>query len=291
MRISSALLLCCFTLSGYAQIPSTDIFLSDMRKTEGKWTFSTPRNITSREGYDNQPCFSSDSRRMLFVSMTDTIQSDLYVYGIYDSTLERLAQTSESEYSPQFLGDGKSVSAVRVDSDKGQRLYEFTDEFQTAVELTPGLDSIGYYCWLNDSTIALACLNNGLELTIYEKNNAQFLSLEKGIGRCLQRIPGTNDLLFVKKDGEEVTLMIYSTARGETGMMAKGLSGVEDYCFLPDGTLLAGKDGKLFANDIYGDGGWEQLADFSGSAGDFYRICSSPDGRRLALVTYRGKKP
>lgn len=291
MKINRVLFLCFLSWQGFAQVPSTDIFLTDVRKTDGKLIFSTPRNITAREGYDNQPWFSSDSRRMLFVSMTDSTQSDLFVYGIFDSTSTRLTETPESEYSPQYVDDGKSVSAVRVDSDKGQRLYEFTDEFQTTVELTPGLDSIGYYCWINDTTIALACLNNGLELIIYEKNNAQYLPVEKGIGRCLLRIPGTSDLLFVKKENEEVTLMIYSTARGEAGMLAKGMAGVEDYCFLPDGTLLAGRDGKLYGTDIYGSGGWQQLADFSESAGNFYRICSSPDGRRLALVTYPGKKP
>ncbi len=291
MRIVLAICGFCVALNVSAQVPSTDIFLTEVKKKEGKLTFSTPRNITHRDGYDNQPWFSRDNKSILYVSMPDSTQTDIYQYNIADSSVKRITETNLSEYSPQYMKGDKTISVVRVDNDKGQRIYELADEDNEPIQLAPGLDSVGYYCWLNDSIIAMVSLNHGLDLLIYEKNNEQFVTAEKGIGRCLLKIPGGDDLLFVKKGEPENSLMIYSTSRGETGILFKGLSEVEDYSFLPDGTLLGGKDGKLYSLDIYGDGKWIEIADFSKSVGNFYRIQVSSDGRYLALVSYLGKKP
>jgi hypothetical protein len=40
--------------------PATDIFLADLAVADGRFAVSAPRNLTARDGYDNQPAFSRD---------------------------------------------------------------------------------------------------------------------------------------------------------------------------------------------------------------------------------------
>ena len=271
--------------------PSTEIYIVNITEKNGELSFSEPVNITNHEGYDNQPEFSADGKKLLYVSMPDTIQTEIYEYNFKDSSTTRMTNTEESEYSPRYYNKGKTVSAVRVNKNKAQRLCAFTGSFDEAEELLPGLDSIGYYTWVNDSMLALAGLNKGLELIVYDFYGGQFVIPEKNIGRCLLKIPGEDAFLFCRKTGAFVNLYRYNIRNDEVTGFGDGLDDVEDYAFSPDGKLYAGKEGKLFVMNAPKSREWIQIADFSKSIGPFYRITVSHDGKRLALVAYSGKKP
>lgn len=277
--------------SAFAQVSTTEIYIVNVGKKDKKVTYSTPVNITNHKGYDNQPEFTPDGKKLFYVSMPDTVQSEVYEYNFEDSTTTRMTETPESEYSPKFSPDGKTTTMVRVDGDKGQRFYQFTKDPEDLYNITQGLDSIGYYCWINDSTVALACLNNGMELYVYEVKNSQFVVLEKNIGRCMMALKTGTNLIFVRKAGDDVSLMNFDVVSGETNFYCDGMKGVEDYAMGPDGRIYCGNEGKLYAIDPNGSRKWEELADFSKTIAGFYRLAVSPDGRRIALVAYEGKKP
>src|SRR6266404_1092317 len=92
-----------------AQLPETDIYLSNVLVTNGKLVFSKPENITNRKGYDNQPYFTTDGITLLFVSARDTNQTDVYVYDIRTKKISQLTNTAESEYSPALSPNGKNI--------------------------------------------------------------------------------------------------------------------------------------------------------------------------------------
>src|SRR5204863_1692912 len=108
-----------------AQLPETDIFICDMKVKGGKFEFSKPDNITHRAGYDNQPYFMPDGKSLMYVSIPDTTQADIFSYDFKSKKSSAVTNSKESEYSPMLAPDGKSISVVRVDEDKGQRFYKF----------------------------------------------------------------------------------------------------------------------------------------------------------------------
>ena len=63
------------------QLPDTDIFLFKARSTGKSHSFGEAKNITNRIGYDNQPCFSPDSKELLFVAVEDSGQSEIRKYN------------------------------------------------------------------------------------------------------------------------------------------------------------------------------------------------------------------
>jgi len=278
-------------LTTSAQQMSTDIFLTNFgMNREGQYFFTAPQNITHRPGYDNQPSFSKDGSKVYYVAYYDTLQSDIYVYSLEDSTNTRLTETPESEFSPRVTADDLGFTIVRVDADKGQRFYKVLMDGTNEFQLLGVSDSVAYYCIANDSTYAVADLNNNvMELNIYEMPSEQFIPLAKNIGRCIAVIPDSdNEISYVDKaDTNGYMLMSFSINTGLIGSVCQLKKGVEDYVWTKDGKLLIGYEGKLLMFDRNKpDNGWTELADFSKSVGNFYRIAISQQGTQLALVAY-----
>lgn len=117
----------------------------------------------------------------------------------------------------------------------------------------------------------------------------QFIPLAKNIGRCIAVIPdGDNEISYVDKaDTNGYMLMSFSINSGLIGSVCQLKKGVEDYVWTKDGKLLIGYEGKLMMFDrSKPENGWTELADFSKSVGNFYRIAISQQGTQLALVAY-----
>jgi Tol biopolymer transport system component len=105
--------------------PDTDIFLASF-SARAQPAVSRAVNITHTPGYDNQPSFTPDGAAILFTSNRGGTQTDIYRYEIATETTARLTNTPEGEYSPTVTPDGQHISAIRVEADSTQRLWQFT---------------------------------------------------------------------------------------------------------------------------------------------------------------------
>src|SRR5437868_2850144 len=106
-----------------AQLPETDLWLFKITTEDKKLVLGEGKNITSRKGYDNQPFFTPDGKQILYVSIREDKQADVYRYDLGKAQSFQLTKTKESEYSPNYTPDGKSISCVVVEADSTQRLW------------------------------------------------------------------------------------------------------------------------------------------------------------------------
>lgn len=289
---------------------STELWLVDMMNKEGKIIFGMPVRITDNDYYDNQPCFSKDGRFIYYASMPDTIQSDIYEYDVAKKTVRQITKSEESEFQPQPLPFDKSLlSIVRVDLDKSQRFYSVNMDGTEFSYLSEAEDSVAYYTWMNDTTVGMYKLNGkGGTLEQYDMIPLQSIILmEGGFGRCLQKVPQSSDLTYVTKAEKEKedektkqkvkindwNIMRYNFDTQEKTWVAKTMDDEEDFCWTPYETLLMGSKGKLYMLDPkLGElAEWLEVADYSKTVGNFYRLASSPMGNKIVLVSYKGKKP
>ena len=105
--------------------PSTDIYLTQLVRTQGRLTISAVRNVTRRTGYDNQPAFSLDNRTLYYTSNRGDGQSDIWSIDLTTNRHSQVTRTPESEYSTAVTPDRRSLSVVRVERDSTQRLWRF----------------------------------------------------------------------------------------------------------------------------------------------------------------------
>jgi WD40 repeat protein len=264
--------------------PSTDIYLIDMKKENGKMKFGAPHMINSTVGYNNQPSFMADGQSVLFTSIRDQ-QADIYRYDIRAATTTQITNTSESEYSPTLMPDAANISAVRVEADGAQRLWKFPLSGGAPSLVLEKIKPVGYHLWIDDHTLALFVLGKPNTLQLADTRTGKSEVLAENPGRILRMIPKQQKFTFVHKisDQEWLIKSIDLKTRGMATLI-KTFTGVEDYAWTPAGVLLMARDSKLFTRQK-SDWARVELVDFS-NAGlrGITRIAVSPKGDRIAVV-------
>lgn len=271
---------------GQTAPPSTDIYLVELSTAGGSVKVSRPVNITNREGYDNQPSFTPDGRSILYTSIREDSQADIYRYNISDGSTSRVIHTTESEYSPTITPDGKFFSVIRVEKDQTQRLWKFPVGGGEPSLVLERIKPVGYHVWIDESRLALFILGSPNTLQIVEVGAERAETAANNIGRSLHRRPRQEKINFVRKlsDQQWVIEEMDIKTRKITRLI-ETLPASEDFVWTPDGKILMAKGAKLYSWNTERDQSWQEVADFSGSGiKQTTRLSVSPQGDKLAMV-------
>src|SRR6266404_4057402 len=291
----SCLAVLAFSATGFSQTPTpspmpappaTDIFMIDLATTRaGNLKLGEPVKITNWAGYNNQPGFMSDGQSILYTSMREK-QADIYRYDIGSAATIQVTHTPESGYSPTLMPDGKSISVVRVENDRTQRLWKFPLAGGAPSLVLEKIKPVGYHLWVDDDTLALFVLGKPNTLQLVDLRSGKAEVIAENPGRILRRVPHENKFSFVHKVSDQEWLVkIFDLKTRNVATFIKTFPGVEDYAWTPSGVLLMANESKLFGR-TKSDFAWVELADFS-HAGlkNITRIAVSPKGDRIAVVS------
>jgi len=270
--------------------PASEIFVVSLKVSGDNWKFGEPKKITDYAGYNNQPFFMPDGS-ILYTSIRNK-QADIYRYDRQTGQSSQVTDTSESEYSPTLMPDGKNISVVRVEADGTQRLWKFPLAGGPPSLILESVKPVGYHLWVDDHTLALFILGgsgkpNFLELIDTQTGKSTFVT--ENPGRVLRRIPNQKNFSFVHKvTDQRWEIKSFDVRMRTSASLMATLPGVEDYAWLPSGKLLMAKDSKLFAVLPLSGDTWHEVADFS-NAGlrRITRIAVSSHGNEIAIVGVR----
>lgn len=267
-------------------VPSTDIFLLDLTTRKGRPSFGQPRNITRRAGYDNQPGFSADGKSLLYTSIREDNQADIYLYDLAKDSTKQLTATKESEYSPTIMPGGKALSVVRVEADGTQRLWSFPFGGAPPALLLPEIKPVGYHLWLDSHSLLLFVLGQPATLQLVEAQSGKAEKLADNPGRTLLAIPKQQKVSFVHKlSADEWLVKSFDLRSRQIATLTKTLPGQEYFCWTGEGVLLMAKGAKLYKWEAGQVGQWQEAADFSAfGLKEITRLAVSPKGDKLALV-------
>jgi len=268
-----------------------DIYLVSVDEKNGVLEFGKPNKITDREGYDNQPSFTADGRGILYTSNREG-QTDIYRYYIRTGATRQVTQTNpESEYSAAVIPSGDAFSAVRVEPDSTQRLWQFNMDGSGARVVLTEIMPVGYYAWGDDDTIGLFVLANAetplSTMQIADTRSGRATIIAYGVGRSIHKVPGRNAISFTHRIPElwikEVDLEHHTVTP-----LIQLLDGNEFYAWLPDGSAITAQGSKLFRWDRERGTEWQEVADFADRGIEsISRLTVSPEGDRLAMVVAR----
>lgn len=264
-----------------------DVFVASLATAGGRVTVGAPRNVTARDGYDNQPSFSRDGRTLYFTSTREDAQADIYRVDLASGVTSRVTRTApESEYSAAELPEGGALAVIRVERDSTQRLWRLSEDGGSGAPLFPALRPVGYHAWGDAHHVAMFVLGSPNALVLGDTRTGRLDSLMFNIGRSLHRIPGTRQVSFVSKSYADAWyVMSLDVETREIRPLARLPRGVEDYAWLPDGRLLAGSGATVLVADPRADAAWVQVADLQPAGlAEITRLAVAPGGDRLAIV-------
>lgn len=278
------------TASGTARAeaaPSTDIYLYQLSRSllhRGRRLV----NLTNRTGYDNQPSFVGST--LYYTSVRDG-QADIYKFQNAEHT--RFTATSpESEYSAALTPDGSALTVVRVERDSTQRLWRFPLDGSAPSLVLRDVKPVGYFAWLDSTTLALFVLGNPNTLRIADTRTGAAAIVTTAIGRSLQRVPGGRRVSFVQRDTRDTTRWALKTVAPEP--KSDGSWDIQTVATLPDSAdyvvwRSAAEAYTAAGSRIYRlrrpATEWQVVADLS-RAGirQISRLALHPNGRELAIV-------
>jgi dipeptidyl aminopeptidase/acylaminoacyl peptidase len=277
-----------------AVTPVTNIFLADLDIKAG--AAAKVHNIVPHAGYNNQPAFMPDGSAILFVS-DRTGSTDVYRYDLRSSATTQVTDTRDAEFSPTPLADGSGFTVTRVadPSLKGeaytetQELWRYGYDGKPREKLVP-FGRIGYHAWQGKEQVALFLVGNAEAkkphtLVLADAGSGKTTLLSEAPGRSLGRTPDGKVSFVDKTDAKQWTV----SARGAKDPQAVVLTNTpggdsEDFCWLPDGSLMMGKGTQLWRWDGKMGSPMRMFADLGNLGGDIKRMAASPDGKRLAFV-------
>lgn len=255
MKKLLAIVLCGLPLAVCAQT-NPEVYLVDIKKDGDSLLFLNPINISDNEGYDNQPSFFDDDH--LLFSATRDGQTDIKKYQIQQGNYTWQSDTQNgSEYSPLRIKGSTHISAIRLDNDGTQLLYRYSN-IDADPEILINDLKVGYHVWFNEDILVTTVLTGeGMDLVVTNFKDNSSYTVQKNVGRSLNRIPNSNKISYVSK--EEVLWAIKSLdpVSGATEEIIRTYLLKEDLCWLEDGTLLTGYGNRLYRHHPKVDKDWK----------------------------------
>lgn len=263
---------------------NTEVHVFDIIKNEKGYDLKNGVNISNNIGYNSQPFFYDD-HSVIFAS-TRNKETDIVLYNVKNNTKRFISDTENGgEYSPQRIPESNDISAVRLDNDGLQRFYRYDFKTQKNKEIIPNL-KVAYPNWFDKNTIiAVAIVNDSLDLFICDLNKKTNIAVAKNVGRSVHRIPNTNLMSFISKENKESWLLKSLNPITKEIKTITSLKLQEDVTWLPTGILLISNGSTIYKFDPNKDTAPSLF--FSSSddnINNISRIVVNSDGTKLALV-------
>jgi hypothetical protein len=277
-----------------AQVPDSDIWVSEILVRGGTLDLGKPVNVTRHAGYDNQPCFLGDSQSFVFTSAVPEGGTDIYRCDLAGGAprVVRLTRTPESEYSPTPIEPGGTAfCTVRVEADSTQRLWCFDMDGTHPRLALSDVDSVGYFAWIDGTHVAAFVLGNEKKkephtLRVIDMTTQAQTTVARDIGRSLQRIPGTGDIIYTLQQADDrYRFFILKNGRTAGVPFTDAVGEGQDAAWLGDIMLHSSGTAIYAARPLQAGASWRPARDFAadGIAG-ITRMAVAPDHSLIAFV-------
>ncbi len=254
------------------------------------------QQINQQSGYFNQPEFSRDGQTLYYTaeqSSNSGSQMDIASYQLSSAQHGKVATTALSEYSPTLLPDGQGLSAVVVEADGRQRLWQLAATAPPQV-LLPELIGVGYHAWGPSQDLLIFQLGDSeaAHQIVYRDSAGHLTVLAKNIGRGLAWQPNTHIGYFTERTAAtdmtapvRLALSWYNVTTQQLSQRQLLLPvGAQDIRWLSPKRLLTSAGDKIYSWQP-GEARWQLWLDLAPACqGTVSRFSLTPAQDRIAFV-------
>jgi hypothetical protein len=281
-------------------LPNTHIWIAKFN--ERSLEVSDVRQITLGKGYNNQPCFSNDSKYLLYASDQDGNGSpDVMRHDLSTGSTTRITSTTASEFSPTPTSDGR-FTAIHVakpnaegeEYTESQELWEYDSVGKGLGRIIPAT-RVGYHAWLDQNHVAVFIVGNEdakapHKLVVYNTVDSTKLDVAANIGRCIKRAPN-GMLTYVDKSDTTAYKIIATAGDSQSSDTLVTLpKGTEDFCWMYEGTIFTFANGTLYGCTTYNQPRTWKAFVSPYVDGVISRLVMSPDSKYFAWVVKKSSE-
>ena len=261
----------------------TELYLAEIHAVEGDIAIASPKNISENPGYDNQPSFPDD--QTVLYARTRNGQTDIARYSFGNGKTAWLTDTpGGSEYSPLKIPATDAISTIRLDTSGLQRLYSYPMDGGDPKILLHDL-KVGYHLWYHQDLLVCTVLTeDGMDLVVVNFRDDSRYTFQKRVGRSLHRIPDSDLFSYIALEEGVARVKSMDPHSGTNKVIIPLPEGVQDVCWLPNGTLLCGKGNQILGFHPEKDSDWRVIHEFGPNLGEISRLAINPSGTQLAVV-------
>jgi Tol biopolymer transport system component len=265
--------------------PSTDIWIVPIDLTTTPASLGEARNLTDRDGYDNQPFFEPEGGGLLFTRQVDE-QTEIFRARTDTWVVAALTDTPESEYSPTVVPGGLEISLIRVESDGTQRLWAVRRDGSAPRVVLEHLAPVGYHAWTPGGALVTFVLGEPATLQLADLAAGTGVTVAADIGRSLHPLPDGSGFSFLQRLEGAWRIRSLDLESGDLGELGAPFEESQDMAWTPDGRILMGSGSRIAGRSV--DGAWEVLGDLAASGvHGITRLAVHPEGTWLAITAER----
>jgi hypothetical protein len=265
----------------YAQ-SGTEIFILDISESGGNINLSNPKNITNRQGYDNQPFFHPSKPLLYYTAMQDG-QTDIWSYNLKTNKTQKITNTIDSEYSPTVTSDKKYLSCVVQRKSNGdQDLVKYNIKNPTETQMifkSQKTGKIGYQAWLNTNELITFILGEPQTLHYQHLISEKDTIIAQNIGRSLHLIPKQKVFSFIQQIEKKMFIRSFNPGNNKIMDIAECPQDSEHYnSWLSENIILESRNNEIFSYNLI-DKKWKAVT-----------ISNSLPKRKISRMAIKGNK-
>lgn len=248
-----------------AQVPTTNIYLFDFELDKNELTLNNPKLLThfNSKGYNNQPSFFQEDLLYISSNYKGNSNTEIFELDLRRQELKRVTKTTQSEYSPTLMPDGKHISLIRQKNTEpmDQHLWRYPLDMSGEGEaIINDLTNVGYHCWIGPYKVIMFLVDDPHKMVEYNVVDGQQEIIAEDIGRSLRR--DGNVLYFVEKVSRKFWyLKAYNFVFNTVEVIAQTPRETEDFALTDDGTFLMATGGFMYAFNAENDKAWRKVVD------------------------------
>ncbi len=283
--ITLALLLVTSIAIAQSNLPNTDLYLVNFDIKDTTLTVKAVTPISTGKFYDNQPTFAFDGINILYSTVQEGLNPDIYMYSTQSNTAYSFYESyNESEFWPQYTPDGLGYSLVIRSADGNQMLWKYFNDARTPLCVTPKITDIGSYCWIGDDYIVFRRETKVPLLMVMNVKTGETKAVADMVGTGLGKVPGEKSFYFIKHQEEKSFLMKYNVEDGTTVQLTTMYKGVEDFCTTVYGDVWVAHQGSLYSY-VIGQNHWYKIHNFASDIlKKTYRLSVNRAMNQMAVV-------
>ena len=232
----------------HSAMPKSEILLA---KPNTEYGLQVSR-ITEGNSYNNQPLLTDNG--IYFTQEVNELgqsQTDLAFYSFDDQQTYNLTNSPVSEYSATLTPKGDALSAIVVEADGKQKLWQYP----LNTELPPSrifewIEPVGYHAWGIDNDLVMFILGEPHTLQYTKVAAAKGQVVAQNIGRTLMFNASLAAFTFTYTKNAENWLASYAPNSQMVTDLFRLADGVQDYTFKNDNTVIYALNNRIYQRSL-----------------------------------------